>query len=64
METYQELIELARNCMRQARLGSTKEVTETLRQMAKEYQDRAAKLDHLGKLPDIGEDDPFRWYGT
>jgi hypothetical protein len=63
METYQELIELARSCMRQARLGSTNEVTETLRQMAKEYQDRAAKLDH-GNLPDIGEDDPFRWYGT
>jgi hypothetical protein len=45
--------------MMQARLASTKEVADTLRQMAKEYQQRAAKLGH-GKLPDIGEDDPFR----
>jgi hypothetical protein len=63
METYQELFELAQSCMMQARLASTEEVADTLRQMAKEYQARAAKLG-LGKLPDIGEDDPFRWYGT
>ena len=63
METYQELCELAQTCMRQSRIASTKQVAETLRQMAKEYQERAAKLDH-GKLPDVGEDDPFRWYAT
>jgi hypothetical protein len=63
METYQDLVELAQSCMMQARLASTEQVADTLRQMAKEYQERAAKLGH-GKLPDIGEDDPFRWYRT
>jgi hypothetical protein len=33
------------------------------RRHCENYQEQAAKLDH-GELPDIGEDEPFRWHGT
>ena len=51
---YDELVELARMCWRQARLAQTKGVAPELLRMAHEYQQRAAKLDS-GKLPEIGE---------
>jgi hypothetical protein len=53
--TYDELVELARMCWRQARITSTsQEVAALLRQMAREYQQEAAKLDG-GILPPIGD---------
>lgn len=49
---YDELIELARMCWRQARVAQTNGVAPALLRMAHEYQQRAAKLDS-GKLPEI-----------
>ena len=53
METYDELVELARMCWREAH-RSRGDVAFELRRMARRYQDRAAKLDG-GRLPDIGD---------
>ena len=55
METYDELVELARMCWREAQ-RSRDDVAFELRRMARRYQDQAAKLDG-GKLPDIGDGD-------
>ena len=55
METYNDLAELARICIKQSYLTSTKAVADALRQMAHDHQQRAAKLDG-GKPPDIGGD--------
>jgi hypothetical protein len=50
---YDELVEPARMCWRQARVAQTNGVAPALLRMAHEYQQRAAKLDS-GKLPEIG----------
>jgi hypothetical protein len=52
MEAYDDLVQYARDCMRYARTASCKEVAEELERVAREYQERAAKLDG-GKIPDI-----------
>jgi hypothetical protein len=53
MQRYYELIELARVCSRQAQTTQTEQVARTLRRMARQYLQEAAKLDG-GKVPDIG----------
>ena len=53
MEAYEDIVQFARDCMRHARTASNKEVAEELERLAREYQERAAKLDG-GKLPNIG----------
>jgi hypothetical protein len=50
---YDNLVELARICSRQASLVEREDVARTLRRMAREYAQEAAKLDD-GKIPDIG----------
>lgn len=52
--TYGEYVRLARMCWRQAAVTQDPHVSHHLRQMAREYQQEAAKLDG-GKLPDIGD---------
>jgi hypothetical protein len=54
MDTYGDLVELARICLKQAREAENASVSAELRHMAKGYQVRAATMDH-GRLPDIGE---------
>jgi hypothetical protein len=51
---YTDLIDLARLCVKRARLASNSAVADRLMQLAKEYQGRAAELAG-GELPDIGE---------
>ena len=55
MPTYDELVELARICWREAH-RSRDDVARELRRMASQYQQQAAELDG-GKLPDIGDAD-------
>jgi hypothetical protein len=55
MQTYSELVELARLCLKQASLSTRKSISAELVRLAKHYQERAAKLDG-GKLPYIGEE--------
>ena len=66
MQTYDELVKLARIYIRQAREMMNPSVSTELMRMAKHYQRRAAELDG-GKSPDIGEDDlgtdKFHWTG-
>jgi hypothetical protein len=50
---YDNLVELARICSRQASLAESEDVARTLRRMAREYVQEAAKLDG-GKIPDVG----------
>jgi hypothetical protein len=50
---FYNLLQLARICSRQASLAQTEDVARTLRRMAREYVQEAAKLDD-GKIPDIG----------
>jgi hypothetical protein len=57
MQTYGDLVELARICLKQAREAKNAFVSAELRHMAKGYQVRAATMDH-GRLPDIGEEPP------
>ena len=54
MSTFADLVELARICMRQARIARTPEVADVLRQMAQEYQEKAAHLED-GDAPDLDE---------
>ncbi len=54
--TYQYLIDMARTCLAQAGATTRRRASDELRRMAKEYQLRAAELDH-GRLPDIGEEE-------
>jgi hypothetical protein len=49
---YDELVELAQTCAYQARATKDREVAAELRQMAQEYQRRAAELNN-GRMPDI-----------
>jgi hypothetical protein len=60
MISYDDLVELARICIKQAREAAHPTVAAELRLVARGYQMRAASMKH-GKLPDIGEtlsDDP------
>jgi hypothetical protein len=50
--TYEELVELAILCARNARMTTSREVAEELWRMAKEYQAEAAQL---GDAPEIDE---------
>jgi hypothetical protein len=53
-ETYDDIVELANICARNARPQLTsKQVAAELWKLATEYQTRAARLSG-GKLPDIG----------
>jgi hypothetical protein len=54
MSTFADLVQLARICMRQARIARSPEVADALRQMAEEYQDKAANLSDSA-APDIDE---------
>jgi hypothetical protein len=55
--SYNDLIELARLCLRQASAARTPAVASELRRMAEEYEARAAAL-MGGQLPDIEERAP------
>jgi len=52
METYDDFVQFARDCMRHARAASSKDVAEKLKIIAREYQAKAAKLGN-GQLPSI-----------
>jgi hypothetical protein len=54
MLSYNELVELARICLKQAGKPRNPLVRAELRQLAKGYQVRAASMDN-GRFPDIGE---------
>jgi hypothetical protein len=54
MQTRDDLVELARACLKQARESKNPVVVAELTHLAKGYQVRAAAMDN-GKLPDIGE---------
>jgi hypothetical protein len=54
MNTFADLVQLARICLRQARISQTPEVAHAFRQMAEEYQEKAAHLND-GEAPDINE---------
>ena len=53
MQTYDDMVELARICAKNAQVTSMPRVARQLWKMAQEYQRLAAELDS-GKLPDIG----------
>ena len=53
MQTYTDLVELARKCASEAGFMADREVPRELWRMTIEYQYKAAALDN-GKLPDIG----------
>ena len=54
MQAYEDLVELARICLMQAREAKSGLVSAELRHMARGYQVRAATMNN-GRLPDIGE---------
>jgi hypothetical protein len=56
MLTYEDLVDLARLCVRNARITTNREVADELWRMAKEYQAKAATL---GDVPDIGDEPPL-----
>jgi hypothetical protein len=56
MQTYDNLVEIARICFKQALEAKNPSVSAELRLLAKGYQIRAAAMDN-GKLPDIGDSD-------
>jgi hypothetical protein len=53
MQTYKDLVELARICVEHARAAKNFEAAAALKRIAKEYQQRAAELNG-GELPYIG----------
>jgi hypothetical protein len=55
MRTYGDFAELARLCWRQSHLAQTPGVALLLRQMAREYQEKAEKLVG-GNPPGLGVD--------
>ena len=57
MLNYDDLVELARLCARNAHSTTSRDVADELSQMAKEYQAQAGKL---GTSPEIG-DAPGVW---
>jgi hypothetical protein len=56
MPTYDDLVELAEICLRQARAAKSRAVAAELRRMAKEYQKRAAEL-NSGDWPVTARDE-------
>jgi hypothetical protein len=56
MLTYENLVELARLCLKQARKSKNPLVSAEFTHLARGYQIRAATMDK-GKLPDIGEEE-------
>ena len=58
MQTYAELVELARMCAFNARATLDPRVAAELWKMALEYQEKAARLDG-GRKPDIGPPPEF-----
>jgi hypothetical protein len=52
IQTYEDLVELAKICVGQARETKSRKVAAELRRMAKDYQKRAAELSN-GKLLDL-----------
>ena len=54
MQTREDLVELARVCLKQARVSKNPMVVAEFTHLAKGYQMRAATMDN-GQLPDIGE---------
>ena len=56
MQTYDNLVELARICLEQSRKAKNPFVSAELRHVAKGYQLRAAAMNH-GRIPDIGEEE-------
>jgi hypothetical protein len=56
MQTYEDLLEIARICLKQARAAENPSVSAEFMRLAKGYQMRAATM-VSGKLPDIGEND-------
>jgi hypothetical protein len=52
-QPYDDLVQLARQCAKQARSTENRLVTQELWRMARGYQRRAADL-REGELPDIG----------
>jgi hypothetical protein len=54
VQTYDDLLQLAQICAKNAHSAISKEVAVELWRMALEYRDRAAKVDG-GKAPEIGE---------
>jgi hypothetical protein len=54
MRTYEELVDLAMTCVKQAHVTTSKDVAYELWRMAISYQQQAAHLGG-GKLPDIGQ---------
>jgi hypothetical protein len=55
MQTYDDLVEIARVCLKQARAAENPSVSAEFMRLAKGYQMRAASMVG-GTLPDIGED--------
>jgi hypothetical protein len=55
MPTYEDFVRLARVYWRQAHAASTWQAARELYCMAREYQQKAAKLDG-GKLPKLSDD--------
>jgi len=56
VQTYDNLVELARLCLKQARKAKNPSVSAEFMHLAKGYQIRAAAMDK-DKLPDIGEEE-------
>lgn len=54
MQSYDDLVHLARLCGQESRISVIKEAAAELWRMAEEYQRQAARLDG-GKLPEIGK---------
>jgi hypothetical protein len=54
MQAYNDLVKLARICLRQAREAKDPALGKELKRMASEYQQRAARLDSSA-LADIDE---------
>jgi hypothetical protein len=54
MREHHDFVELARLCWRQAQVVQTEGLAHTLRQMATEYVEEAAKLDDR-KIPNIDQ---------
>ena len=46
MQTYEDLVELAKICLGQARITKSRTVAAELRHMAKDYQKRATELNN------------------
>jgi hypothetical protein len=44
METFEEIVQFARDCMRRSRTATSKEVSEELLHPANQYLEKVAKL--------------------